>query len=180
LEKSTFIRRTVLVCITATLMVAAGSGLLVHSANSQNGEWALYFSVATKSSTGTFMGDFITIFGSGTFDNQGGVNAKGIWSIQTSLPPNATNGVASGKWVANSVVSFISFGVANPRGEGGQLALKVTFQFDNGQVLNGITLTITCRIGLASPPPPAEGVILSGPITFDTPVMGITTFGQAP
>jgi hypothetical protein len=88
--------------------------------------------------------------------------------------------VASGKWVANSVVSFVSFGVANPRGEGGQLALKVTFQFDNGQVLNGITLTITCRIGLASPPPPAEGVILSGPITFDTPVMGITTFGQAP
>jgi hypothetical protein len=96
LENSTFIQRTVLVCITATLMVAAGSGLLVHTAKSQNGERALYFSVATKSSTGTFTGEFITIFGSGTFDNQGGVNAKGIWSIQTSLPPSASNLVASG------------------------------------------------------------------------------------
>ncbi len=168
--------------VIATLMLVAGSGVLVQSGRSQQGERALYFSVATKSSTGTFMGDFITIFGSGKFDNQGGVNAKGIWSIETSLPPSVSpsNTVASGTWVANSVVSFVSFGVANPRGEGGQLVLKVTFQFDNGTVLNGISLTMTCRIGLTSPPPPAEGVTLAGPLSFDTPITGITTFGEPP
>lgn len=169
-----------MVGIIVTLVVAAGSGVLVQSVKSQQGKRALYFSVATQSSTGNFMGDFITIFGSGIFDSQGSVNAKGIWSIQTSLPPNATNTVASGEWVATSVVSFVSFGVANPRGEGGQLVLKVTFLFDNGQVLNGINLTMTCRIGLTSPPPPAEGVTLAGPLTFDKSVTGITTFGEPP
>ncbi len=178
-EKFAF-KRVVLVGIIATLMLAVGSGVLVHSGRSQQGERALFFSVATKSSTGTFMGDFIVIFGSGTFDNQGGVNANGIWSIHTSLPPTASNTVASGTWVANSVVSFVSFGVANPRSEGGRLVLTVTFQFDDGTVLNGITLTQICRVGLTSPPPPAEGVTLAGPLTFDTSVTGITTFGEAP
>lgn len=58
-------------------------------------------------------------------------------------------------------------------------ALKVTFQFDSGIVLNGITLTMTCHLG--SPPATAEeGVTLAGPVTFDTPVAGITVFGEAP
>ncbi len=165
--------------IIVTLVVAAGSGVLVQSAKSQQGERSLYFSVATKSTTGSFMNDFIVIFGSGTFDNQGGVQAKGIWSIHTSLPPTASNTMASGTWVATSTVSFVSFGVVNPRSEGGQLVLKVTFQFDSGTVINGITLTQICHVG--SPPPGAEeGVTLAGPLTFDTPVTGITTFGEAP
>jgi hypothetical protein len=170
-----------MVGIIVALVVAAGSGVLVHSVKSQQGERSLYFSVATKNtaSTGSFIGDNITIFGSGTFDNQGGVDANGIWSIQTSLPPTASNTVASGTWVATSVVSFVSYGVANPRAEGGQLMLEVTFQFDNGTVLNGITLTMTCHVG--SPPPTAvEGVTLAGPLSFGTPVTGITVFGAPP
>jgi hypothetical protein len=168
-----------LACIIATLMVATGSGLIVHTAKSQDGERALYFSVATKSSTDT-PSDFITIFGSGTFDNQGGVDANGIWSIQTLPPPPTTlNKISSGTWVATGVMSFVSYGVVNTRAEGGQVALKVTFQYDNGPVLNGITLIMTCHIG-QPPAGTAEGVTLSGPINFDIPLAGITVFGQPP
>lgn len=166
------------VSIIIAVIVVSASPFLVQPGRSQSGQRALYFSVATKSTSGSFTGDFITIFGSGTFDSQGGVNAKGIWSIQTSLPPSSTNTLTSGQWVATKVVSFVSFGIANPRGEGGQVVLTVTFLFDSGQVLPGITLTMTCRIGLTSPPPPAEGVTLAGPLSFDTPVTGITTFGE--
>ncbi len=165
--------------IVVAMVAVSMSGLLLRTGRSDDGERALYFSVASKSSTGGFMGaKFIVIFGSGTFDGES-VDATGIWSIGTGLPPSSMNTVASGTWEGTQVVSFVSYGVANPRGEGGQLIFKATFHFDNGETLTGVTLTMTCLIGT----PPAgveEGVTVSGPLTYDVSLAGITTFGQPP
>ncbi len=140
---------------------------------------AFYFSVASKNATGTgcFQGGcFIVLFGSGTFDASD-AEGTGIFAISTGLPPSTTNTNASGTWEATTLVSFTSYGVANPRAEGGLLVVLVTLHFDGGAVVQGATLTITCRVG--SPPPTAkEGATLSAGsmFNFDKPVTGITTF----
>ncbi len=168
-----------MVGIVVVLVAATVGGVLVRTGRSDQGERALFFSVATRSSTGGFMGaSFIVLFGSGTFEGDS-ADAKGIFSIHTALPPTAANTRASGTWEADRVVSFVSFGVVNPRAEGGLLVMMVTLNFDDGTVLQGVTLAQTCHIG--NPPPgTAEGVTLSGPLTFDIPLAGITTFGEPP
>jgi hypothetical protein len=171
--------RFVLIAVVVTLAVATAGGALVRLAKSDEGSTAFYFSVATKATTGTYANDFIAIFGSGIFGGQD-VAGNGIFSISTGLPPSSTNSLASGTWEATRFVSFVSYGVANPRAEGGQLVISITLAFDNGHTVSGVTLTITCRVGLTTPPPPEEGATLSGPVVFDHPAAGITTFGTPP
>lgn len=165
----------VLMGVLVGLIAATASGALLRVGGSDGGETAFYFSVATQASTGTFAGDRIVIFGSGTFGDNG-VDGTGIFSITTGGSPTSSNFVASGTWTATQFVSFVSFGVASLRAQGGMLVILVTLSFDGGSTVSGVTLTMICRVGLTTPPPPAEGVTLSGPIVFDTSVMGITTF----
>ncbi len=167
----------VLIGVLVALIAATAGGALLRAARSDGGETAFYFSVGTKNTatTGAFHGDSIVLFGSGTFGD-GGVDGTGVFSISTGLPPTSSNSVAHGTWTATQFVSFVSFGVANLRAEGGQLVIHVTLSFDDGSTVSGVTLTMICRVGLTAPPPPAEGVTLSGPIVFDTSVTGITTF----
>ncbi len=168
--------------VLVALIAAGASGALVRVARPDGGETAFYFSVGTKNTatTGAFVaGDFLVIFGSGTFGD-GGVDGTGVFSIFTGQPPTSTNSVASGTWTATQFVSFVSFGVLNLRTEGGKLVILVTLSFDDGSSVAGVTLTMTCRVGTVPAGSPAEGVTLSGPIVFDHSVTGITTFSAPP
>ena len=175
----------VLVVGLATLLVATAvvGGFSRVGKSDDGGGRAFYFSVVSKNVTGTgcFSGGcFIAMFGSGTFEGSD-AEGTGIFSISTGAPPSSSNSVASGTWEANKAVSFVSYGVANPRAEGGLLILTVTLHFDGGAVVHSATLAITCRVG--SPPATAkEGATLSAGSTliFDTPVTGITTFSAPP
>jgi hypothetical protein len=161
--------------MVALVGVSTGGALffVVGADSPPTGFW---FSVATKATTGTYANDFVVLFGSGTFKNNH-ATGTGIFSISTALPPSSSNSVNSGTWRVTSFVSFVSFGVANPRAQGGTLVFQATLTFDDGTVVSGVTFTVNCRVGLTTPPPPAEGVTLSGPVVFDQSVAGITTFG---
>jgi hypothetical protein len=174
-------KRRLLVVGLAVVFVATaivGSVGLIGRSDDQGGT-AFYFSVASKNATGTgcFQGGcFIVLFGSGTFQGSD-AEGTGVFAIAKALPPSSTNSVASGTWEVTGLVSFTSYGVANPRAEGGVLVVTVSLHFDGGAVVDSATLTVTCRVG--SPPPTAkEGATLSAGSTFnfDTPVTGITTF----
>jgi len=171
----------VLIGVLVGLIAATASGALLRVGGSDAGETAFYFSVATKNTaaTGTFAGDFIAIFGSGTFGDNS-VDGTGVFSISTGLPPSSSNSVASGTWTATQFVSFVSFGIANLRAEGGILVIRVSLSFDDGSTTSGVTLTTTCHVGTVPPGSPAEGVTLSGPVVFDHSVAGITTFSAPP
>ncbi len=152
---------------------------MVLAAGADSAPTAFYFSVATKATTGVYSNDFVVLFGSGTFKTSH-AEGTGVFSISTGLPPSSSNSVNSGTWRVTHFMSFVSYGTANLRAEGGQLVFQATLTFDDGSVASGVTFTMTCRVGLTAPPPPDEGVTLSGPVVFDQSVTGITTFSVPP
>ncbi len=169
----------------ATLLVATavvGAFSLVGRSDDGGGR-AFYFGVVSKNATGTgcFSGGcFVAMFGSGTFEGSD-AQGTGVFSISTSPPPTSTNTVVTGTWEASSVVSFVSYGVANPRAEGGKLVLTVLLHFDGMPGVQSATLIVTCHLG--SPPATAkEGATLSSGsmFNFDTPFTGVTTFSTPP
>jgi len=123
-------------------------------------------------------GDTVALSGSGKFESgDDDASGRGTFTHRNS------HGVvlASGKWKAEELVSFKSFGLAGapfpPNFEGGVAVLRIELRPSSGGEISAL-LTINCVLG--SPPKGLdEGIQLNvGLINFDHSVSGFTVFIQ--
>jgi hypothetical protein len=106
-------------------------------------------------------GDWIAVWGTGTFDPYAGrVQASGVFKHYRA------DGTlhAKGTWFSTAFVSFVDFGGPKPNRHGGRLELVVTHVHD-GMAHEGLTMTVTSSI--SAPAGTTPGVTV-GPFTVPT------------
>lgn len=155
--------------IVATVMVLAlvQGGLALSGGSAARGQKVIGFNTdvyqfGTYAPTHGFE-QAITFLGEGTFtppagpNDRGSVQGAGIWAVD-----NGTTGlnIASGSWTEVGFVSWVSYGLLDPREEGGNLTTIVALSFDGSRNVVDATLYISCINNLPGPP-------LGSPYMFD-------------
>ncbi len=164
--------------IVIALVVFIVSGLtiaqIVRPANAQQ-ERAFHFQ-ANAGSTTTTPPQVIIMFGTGSFDRDGGpVKGGGIFQIFNSSSPTPKIILASGTWQAGNLVSYTEVGTWGVFAAG-TAVMNINLVLSNG-TSEPARLTQVCNIGpagLSTGTPEGITVVIGGDTL--TPVNGLTVF----
>ena len=119
---------------------------------------------------GPFTGDTIRVTGSGTFDTgAAAIVASGSF---THIHSNGTV-AARGTWVATAFTRFSGFGGPTAGSQGGQLWFTATLFPEGGSPHTGMSMSITCLVGLGPGHGFEEGTTVDG---FTDKTGGATLF----
>ena len=122
--------------------------------------------------SGPFAGDTIRVTGSGAFGTAtGSIGGTGSF---TYVKPDGTV-FARGVWQATGFVSFTPFVGPAPGFQGGQLRLTVTLLPDGGPPVQGVPMSVTCRVNAPAGFTEEEGTTVGA---FTDKTGGTTLFHQ--